>query len=56
MLSFFERFGEAFGIENPARNLELVESAEDQLGMTHLSFSQVYEGLPVKVPGTEFRI
>jgi Zn-dependent metalloprotease len=47
MLSFFERFGEAFGIENPARNLELVESAEDQLGMTHLSFSQVYEGLPI---------
>ena len=46
-MSFFERFGEAFGLEDPARDLELVKSAEDQLGMTHLSFDQVYEGVPV---------
>ncbi len=45
--SFFERFGEAFGLEDPARDLELVKSAEDELGMTHLSFAQIYEGVPV---------
>ena len=46
-MSFFKRFGEAFGLEDPARDLELVKSIEDQLGMTHLSFDQVYEGVPV---------
>ena len=46
-MSFFELFGDAFGLEDPARDLELEESAEDQLGMTHLSFGQVYEGVPV---------
>ncbi len=45
--SFFERFGEAFGLEDPARDLELVKSAEDELGMTHPSFAQIYEGVPV---------
>ena len=46
-MGFFETFGEAFGLEDPARNLELVKSAEDQLGITHLSFRQIYEGVPV---------
>ena len=46
-MSFFERFDEAFGLEDPARDLELVKSAEDELGMTHISFAQVYEGVPV---------
>jgi Zn-dependent metalloprotease len=45
--SFFERFGEAFGLTDHARELEPLKSAEDQLGMTHLSFGQVYEGVPV---------
>jgi Zn-dependent metalloprotease len=46
-MSFFESYGEAFGIEDPAQDLELAESAVDHLGMTHLSFGQVYEGVPV---------
>ena len=46
-LSFFDRFRQVFGLEDPARNLELVKSIEDELGMTHLSFGQVYEGVPV---------
>jgi len=46
-MSFFEHFGDAFGLENPARDLELVKIAEDELGMTHLSFGQFYEGVPV---------
>jgi Zn-dependent metalloprotease len=46
-MDFFERFEDAFGLEDPARDLELVKSAEDELGMTHLSFGQFYEGVPV---------
>ena len=46
-VDFFQVFGEAFGLQDPARELQLTEMAEDQLGMTHLSFGQVYEGIPV---------
>ena len=46
-MNFFERFGGAFGLEDPAQDLELMEIAEDQLGMTHLSFGQFYLGIPV---------
>ncbi|MFV2071216.1 MAG: hypothetical protein ACC742_01005, partial [Thermoanaerobaculales bacterium] len=44
---FLRRYGEAFGIEDPARELEETASREDTLGMTHVSFRQVYEGVPV---------
>ncbi len=46
-MDFFETFAEAFGLEDPTGDLELVKSTEDGLGMTHLSFAQVYEGVPV---------
>ena len=46
-MDFFVTFGEAFGIEDPTGDLELVKNTEDQLGMTHLSFAQIYEGVPV---------
>jgi Zn-dependent metalloprotease len=46
-MSFFERFRDAFGLEDPTADLELVKSTEDELGMTHLSFAQIYEGVPV---------
>ncbi len=46
-VSFFNRFRQVFGLEDPARDLELAKSIEDELGMTHLTFGQVYEGVPV---------
>jgi Zn-dependent metalloprotease len=46
-MSFFGIYGEAFGLQDPAQELRLTETAEDRLGMTHLSFGQVYEGIPV---------
>ena len=52
-MSFFERFRDAFGLEDPARDLQLMRNTKDALGMTHLSFTQVYEGVPVF--GAEFK-
>ena len=46
-LDFFDRFGEAFGIESGARDLELESTRGDRLGSTHLRFRQKYLGLPV---------
>ncbi len=43
---FFARFGEAFGIRD-ASQLELASSFTDTYGTTHLTYEQVYRGLPV---------
>jgi Zn-dependent metalloprotease len=44
---FLVRYGAAFGLENPGRDLVAGESRGDNLGMTHLRFTQTYQGLPV---------
>jgi len=46
-MSLFERYGEAFGIEDPARELEQTSDHMDPFGRLHLSFRQVYHGVPV---------
>ncbi len=45
--TFFGRYGVALGIEDPARELEETDERVDILGMTHLSYQQVYRGVPV---------
>lgn len=44
---FFARYGDAFGLDNPGRDLVLEQTREDRVGMTHLRFNQTYLGVPV---------
>jgi Zn-dependent metalloprotease len=44
---FFARYGGAFGLDNPGRDLVLEQTREDRIGMTHLRFNQTYLGVPV---------
>ena len=44
---FLARYGTSLGLENPGRDLVAGESRSDNLGMTHLRFTQAYQGLPV---------
>ncbi len=44
---FLVRYGAAFGLDNPGRDLVAGESRSDHLGMTHLRFTQNYQGLAV---------
>ena len=46
-MTFFGRYGVALGIEDPARELEETGERVDILGMTHLTYQQVYRGVPV---------
>jgi Zn-dependent metalloprotease len=46
-MHFFELYQEEFGIQDPGRELEEFTRREDILGMTHLGFRQLYEGVPV---------
>jgi Zn-dependent metalloprotease len=43
---FFARFGETFGITD-ASQLKLSSATNDAFGATHLTYEQVYQGLPV---------
>jgi len=46
-IDFFHRYGQVFGIEDAVRELEKIDSYEDGLGRSHVSFRQVYQGVPV---------
>ncbi len=46
-LDLFGRYGEIFGIADPARQLEVADSRMDSAGRLHLSFRQVYREVPV---------
>ncbi|MBN2007038.1 MAG: M4 family metallopeptidase [Anaerolineae bacterium] len=45
--AFFAEYGSIFGIRNAAAELLLVETATDRMGETHLTYQQVYQGVPV---------
>jgi Zn-dependent metalloprotease/subtilisin-like proprotein convertase family protein len=45
--AFLAEHGNAFGIENAARQLKLVDSRTDQYGHTRVSFQQMHQGVPV---------
>lgn len=44
---FFSEYGAAFGIGDANTELSLIDSHSDNLGMTHLTYQQVYRGVPV---------
>jgi Zn-dependent metalloprotease len=45
--AFIDRHAAAFGLRNGARDLTLTKTRTDRVGQTHLSYKQVYAGLPV---------
>lgn len=44
---FFRDYGGLFGVKNPASELELLSTFTDSQGATHLSYQQIYNGVPV---------
>lgn len=45
--AFFDEYGRAFGIRDPGSELLLLASGIDSLGMKHLTYRQVYQGVDV---------
>lgn len=45
--AFFQQYGGIFGITDAGSELVLVDSATDSAGMQHLTYQQVYNGVPV---------
>jgi len=46
-LAFIERHRAAFGLKDPKSELKLEDNRTDKIHHTHLSFQQVYKGVPV---------
>ena len=46
-IAFFERYGDAFGIQNVAEELLHLSTKTDAAGGNHVSWQQVYQGVPV---------
>ena len=44
---FFSEHGALFGVQNAGAELALAKTQTDYLGMTHMSYNQVYQGVPV---------
>ena len=44
---FFQRHGEIFGMRSASQELRLEKQHTDALGETHLSYTQIYQGVPV---------
>jgi Zn-dependent metalloprotease len=44
---FLREYGSLFGIQNASAELALVKTQTDHLGTTHMSYNQVYRGVPV---------
>jgi len=44
---FLHDYGKLFGIKNAATELDEVSSMTDEIGMTHLTYKQMYQGVPV---------
>jgi Zn-dependent metalloprotease len=44
---FFAEYGGLFGVKNAATELALLSTFTDSKGATHLSYQQVYQGVPV---------
>ncbi|MGB3714260.1 MAG: hypothetical protein WA996_07510, partial [Candidatus Promineifilaceae bacterium] len=45
--AFFIEYGEVFGITNPAAELNYVDLSVDNYGNSHVTYHQVYKGVPV---------
>ena len=46
-IGFFTEYGRLFGVQNAANELEQLSSFTDSQGATHISYRQVYRGVPV---------
>jgi Zn-dependent metalloprotease len=46
-IAFLEAYGALFGIRDAGAELRLAQMQTDQAGNTHVSYEQVYQGLPV---------
>jgi Zn-dependent metalloprotease len=46
-VQFLNSYGSLFGITNAATELDMTRVAKDQQGGTHITYKQVYQGLPV---------
>jgi Zn-dependent metalloprotease len=46
-LAFVERYGDLFGVRDASDELVVAQSDVDALGLTHVSFDQVYRGVEV---------
>jgi len=46
-IGFFAEYGGLFGVKNATAELALLSAATDKQGATHLSYQQVYRGVPV---------
>ena len=44
---FFDRYGNIFKMTNPRNELSVVQSRNDELGMVHVKFHQIYNGIKV---------
>ena len=44
---FLDNHGPVFGITNPDKELTFASSSIDDLGMTHVTFQQIYQGIEV---------
>ena len=47
VIGFFGEYGALFGVKNANSELRLVSTFKDSQGVTHLSYQQVYRGVPV---------
>lgn len=45
--AFFEKNKDIYGMTSPAEELVLLSEGKDELGMSHVSLSQQYKGIPV---------
>lgn len=45
--AFLQEFGALFGLNEPSAELSFLARATDTLGMTHLSYTQSHQGVPV---------
>lgn len=45
--AFLNRYGEIFGIRDASTELTLSNTSVDRLGMSHLTYAQSYQGVPV---------
>ncbi|HEX8651174.1 MAG TPA: M4 family metallopeptidase [Pyrinomonadaceae bacterium] len=45
--AFFQNYGSAFGVTNPAAELQRADQKADNIGGQHLDYNQVYKGVPV---------
>lgn len=45
--AFFGKYGSLFGVQDASAELVLAKTQTDYLGTTHMSYNQVYQGIPV---------